>query len=560
MKRSLRSVWTASLVALPAVAALAQSPTHVAMIAYRVTNRGASDAASVTAHVILPASNRYQEVGELEIYPQPTREYIDGEGQRVVSVPLGTIPAGQSRAVRVLAWVKLKNVTVSLAPTAAKDEPLSDILEQAYLQDSRLLQLDRVRAIAEEAVGARTQDVHKARALYDYMAKNCHYNIDEQMDAASQVLEGKPASCSELAYTFVALCRSVGIPARTVAAFVNRGGRSPSVDWRAHRWAEFHVNGIGWVPVDPTNKLNHPSDNYFGRQLGKYLVLLDDGVGSPVGPDPGWQVFMAHAESGFGQLFFRRSAVWRVSNNRQQEAAFFKQANDVLHDPDAATRREAVPRWARQRELLKGAFLLEALFDADPGVRKAAAAALGESGDGTIMLALMKRAQAESDEDVKRALVDAARKLLRISEDEDRAEAVQELAKSRTDQALELLDGIWEDETRDVRKAAAQMLYKFGDKPAVHEAYRELVDDDDEFIRLLAALRWARVGSHQALQELVGHLESSNSWDREKALGELEKRTGDDFGYAPKSRPTLRRNREAIAKFSQWLEDHPDEK
>ena len=101
------------------------------------------------------------------------------------------------------------------------------------------------------------------------------------------------------------------------------------------------------------------------------------------------------------------------------------------------------------------------------------------------------------------------------------------------------------------------MLYKFGDRPLVHQNYRELADDDDDFVRVLAALRWARVGSHEALDPLVDHLESRNSWDREKALAELEKRTGDDFGFDPDSRPDSRRNREAVDKFRDWLDEHP---
>ena len=44
---------------------------------------------------------------------------------------------------------------------------------------------------------------------------------------------------------FVALCRTAGIPSRTVAGFANGAN-----NW--HVWAEFHVAGAGWIPVDPS--------------------------------------------------------------------------------------------------------------------------------------------------------------------------------------------------------------------------------------------------------------------------------------------------------------------
>jgi len=560
----MRSIVQVVLVLAPVMCcppvARGQGPVHVVLLAYRVVNSSRTDADSATAHCVLPASNRYQEVIELRIDPKPSEEDIDGEGQRVVTVPLGKIPAGTTRAVRVLAWVRLKRLTVPLVRSAAKVEPLPEVLSKAYLKDAPPLQLEKVEPIATEAVGTRTRDIDRARALYNHMAEHCRYDIDEQFDTAAAVLDGKPASCSELAYTYVALCRAVDIPARIVSAFVNREGTSPSVDWRCHRWAEFYADGIGWVPVDPTNRLNHPSKNFFGRQEGKYLVAVDDGVGSPIGLDPGWLIFAAFAEPRSVFLQHLKSAVWRVSSQRRREADFFGEATKVLSDPDLAARRQAVGQWAHRRETLKTAFLLEALFDAEPDVRKIAAVALGEANDISVMLPLMRQADVEPEDEVKRALIDAARRLLKSAGEEQRVRAVGDLAKSRTDEGLKLLDGIWDDKARDVRKAAAQYLYKFGDKPAVHAGYRTLIDDDDDFIRVLAALRWARVGSHEALKELVEHLESANSWDRENALAELEKRTGDDFGFKPRSRPTLRRNREAIARFDEWLEDHPDAK
>ena len=256
----------------------------------------------------------------------------------------------------------------------------------------------------------------------------------------------------------------------------------------------------------------------------------------------------------------RRSSVWRVSRARRAESKFFTEGCDVLVNPDAAARLSAIERWQRDRKPMRLAFWLEALFNADAKVRIAAAKEIGASRDVTALIPLMERAGDEADNAVRKGLLVAARTLLRIDDDKKRAEAVKELAKSRTDDALELIKDLGRDDSREVRKALAQMLYKLGDQPEVHKAYRELVDDDDDFIRILSALRWARVGSHTALERLVGHLDSKVRWDRERAMEALIKRTSDDFNYQPRSTPDSRRNQKAIQQFNDWLTQHPEAK
>jgi hypothetical protein len=68
---------------------------------------------------------------------------------------------------------------------------------------------------------------------------------------------------------FVALCRSIGIPARPV---VGRWATSEADDW--HCWAEFYLPGYGWVPVDPTmGDQTGEREGNFGHLDNKRLTL-----------------------------------------------------------------------------------------------------------------------------------------------------------------------------------------------------------------------------------------------------------------------------------------------
>ena len=50
--------------------------------------------------------------------------------------------------------------------------------------------------------------------------------------------------CGEFSFVFIALCRSIGIPARSITAvWPTESG---------HAWAEFYIEPYGWLPVDTT--------------------------------------------------------------------------------------------------------------------------------------------------------------------------------------------------------------------------------------------------------------------------------------------------------------------
>lgn len=63
-------------------------------------------------------------------------------------------------------------------------------------------------------------------------------------DAVTALKTGK-GDCGYFSALFVATCRNMGIPARTVCGMTLGTG-----EW--HVWAEFYIPGQGWIPVDPS--------------------------------------------------------------------------------------------------------------------------------------------------------------------------------------------------------------------------------------------------------------------------------------------------------------------
>lgn len=91
--------------------------------------------------------------------------------------------------------------------------------------------------------------------LADWVRSNVEYQLTpetlEESKNASWVLQNRYGVCDEITTLFIALCRSVGIPARYVSgvAYTNYQGLN---DWGSHAWAEVYFPGHGWVPFDVT--------------------------------------------------------------------------------------------------------------------------------------------------------------------------------------------------------------------------------------------------------------------------------------------------------------------
>lgn len=126
-------------------------------------------------------------------------------------------------------------------------------LYQTYTQSSgNIVYNEALKVLAHEIVGAETNPYLMAKKLYDYIINNISYSLmahvyleAEDIPESLNVLENGYGDCGAQAMFFSALCRSLGIPARTTGGFqlFNRNLGS-------HFWAEFYLPNYGWLPVD----------------------------------------------------------------------------------------------------------------------------------------------------------------------------------------------------------------------------------------------------------------------------------------------------------------------
>jgi transglutaminase-like putative cysteine protease len=150
------------------------------------------------------------------------------------------------------------------------------------------------REIAEEAVKGKKQGLVRARALYDHVIDRMLYQKYGEgwgrADAAYACDTGS-GNCTDFHSYFIALARSLGIPARfAIGAAIPSSRGEGGVDGY-HCWAEFYADGKWWpVDISEGDKYSRLSTYYFGHHpanrielsRGRHLVLEPGPKSGPI--------------------------------------------------------------------------------------------------------------------------------------------------------------------------------------------------------------------------------------------------------------------------------------
>jgi transglutaminase-like putative cysteine protease len=159
-------------------------------------------------------------------------------------------------------------------PSYSTDEP--DPVR--HLKPERLVPLNETfRSIAAAATLGQTGDYERGRALYDHVLARMKYDKTGSGWGRGDALyacDARTGNCTDFHAYFIALARSIKIPARfaigmTIPAGTNEGSISGY-----HCWAEFFSGGQ-WIPVDISEASRHPdlADYYFGHHPANRFEL-----------------------------------------------------------------------------------------------------------------------------------------------------------------------------------------------------------------------------------------------------------------------------------------------
>jgi transglutaminase-like putative cysteine protease len=158
-----------------------------------------------------------------------------------------------------------------VALTTSDDPPSHPLISPArFLQPDRLVPINgEIAQISEEQTKGATEPVEKAHRLYNYVIATMHYDHDGTgwgRGDAIWACDNKHGNCTDFHSLFIAMARAAGIPARFEIGFSLPAASHEGVINGYHCWAEFYVQGIGWIPVDASEawKNKDKVDYFFG--------------------------------------------------------------------------------------------------------------------------------------------------------------------------------------------------------------------------------------------------------------------------------------------------------
>jgi transglutaminase-like putative cysteine protease len=159
-----------------------------------------------------------------------------------------------------------------------------------YLRPEKLVPVNETfKTLAEKAAAGKADDLERAKALYDHVISRMRYDKSGTgwgRGDAVYACDARTGNCSDFHAYFIALARSINIPARfaigtTIPADKNEG----KIDGY-HCWAEFLADGQ-WIPVDISEAWKNPklADYYFGHNPANRFELTK-GRDLVVDPEP----------------------------------------------------------------------------------------------------------------------------------------------------------------------------------------------------------------------------------------------------------------------------------
>jgi hypothetical protein len=141
--------------------------------------------------------------------------------------------------------------------------------------------------LAQKAVEDKETDLERGRALYKHTLERMKYDksgIGWGRGDALYACDARTGNCTDFHAYFIALCRSLQIPARFAIGFTIPADKDEGSIGGYHCWAEFLAEEQ-WIPVDISEADKQPelAEYYFGHHPANRLEMT---VGRDLVLDP----------------------------------------------------------------------------------------------------------------------------------------------------------------------------------------------------------------------------------------------------------------------------------
>ena len=197
----------------------------------------------------------------------------------------GAAPSAALTIINLMTWMERYEIQTRINP--ANVERVYDTgrrLYRAYTRPNEIVSItEKSSSVAASLTRSTKSPYYMAKALYDFIVTKVDLDPSVMENDPDRILEEGTADILGFAALFVSLCRSVGIPARTVGGILVYDDKIVENFY----WAEFYLEDFGWVPVDPVlgsgarfgdiPLVPNPREYYFGN-LDNHRISFSYGL------------------------------------------------------------------------------------------------------------------------------------------------------------------------------------------------------------------------------------------------------------------------------------------
>jgi len=162
------------------------------------------------------------------------------------------------------------NASLGITANGKPGDPESKLMQAHWLQPDRMVPTNGVIAqLAEQTTAGATDTLDKAHKIYEYVVSTMRYDKTGEgwgHGDAVWACTSKRGNCTDFHSLFIGMMRASGIPARFEIGFPLPADKTAGDIPGYHCWAEFYVEGLGWIPVDASEAWKHPDkrEYFFG--------------------------------------------------------------------------------------------------------------------------------------------------------------------------------------------------------------------------------------------------------------------------------------------------------
>lgn len=283
--------------------------TYIASGAMTVPKEILGETGTLKVWIPLPIETAYQ--GNITVLSVEPAEYVVSEpvttgdvGYVYLEVPVEEVVEDEL-PFSVEVQFTVRGIADPVDPdNVGEYDTTSELYQQFTRSQPNINVSEEIRELALSIVGEETNPYRQARLIYDYIITTLPYsNVPHSYLAATGTAESDFVhstgfgDCGTQSSYFAALCRAVGIPARTSGGYQLFPGREGT-----HFWAEFYLPNYGWLPVDVTiaeggdwaygitDEERQQYKDYFFGNIDPYRMTIQNDMDARVLPDPGEEI------------------------------------------------------------------------------------------------------------------------------------------------------------------------------------------------------------------------------------------------------------------------------